>query len=573
MRVHRFSFLFSLMVVLPFLVQPARAQRGSLVVRVSPPQTYIYADGQPVIESKGHYLTLAAGEHKIDLYNHGFKPESRNVTIEAGKTAVIDVTMRAIPGMVTGPWGCITIEGPRGAAVLLNGKDPEGFFVGHVDEFNNEWIWHQELIVPPGKHGLTIAAPLHDSWTTSVEIQANKRVVVQAYNGVVKTVDWPRGQQLAEIPPFHAGIASAWVAVEKVSGTFAVTPGQVNCGEPARLVWSSSGAAKTELNNAPVSTSGDQTVQPKQTTSYKFVAEGPGGVYTADATVNVDPAISASLSISPAEVRLNGGGADPPGTATLTWSAANADSVTLDPIGSVGASGSRAVAVTPQPNSGGPLNQTMTYTLRASNACGASETRTATLHITGGALQATADEATSNLRFTSIYFPTDLPSAADRQGGVVLSQERRLQEAVSSLQQYLKIHPDVEVILEGHADDRGSVRYNQALSQRRADRVKSYLLEHGIASGRIKTAAYGKARNLTRKQVESLATDNPHVSAQERRQVLHHIIIFCWANNRRVDLRLSTGLASQRDFPYDANDLKVLLGVKESGGRQSASLR
>ena len=76
------------------------------------------------------HVTLPAGEHKIDLYNYGYKPESRNVTIEAHKTTVIDVTMQAIPGTVSGPWGCITLEGATAAAVLLNGKDPADFLLG-----------------------------------------------------------------------------------------------------------------------------------------------------------------------------------------------------------------------------------------------------------------------------------------------------------------------------------------------------------------------------------------------------------------------------------------------------------
>ena len=37
----------------------------------------------------------------------------------------------------------------------MNGKDP-AFFVGHGDEFNNEWVWKQELIVPPGRYELTV---------------------------------------------------------------------------------------------------------------------------------------------------------------------------------------------------------------------------------------------------------------------------------------------------------------------------------------------------------------------------------------------------------------------------------
>ena len=108
-----FSFLLSSVALLLICVQPVMAQRGKLIVRVNPRETYIYADGKPVVEAKGHYVILPAGEHKIDLYNYGYKPESRNVTIEAHKTTVIDVTMQAIPGTVSGPWGCITLEGAR----------------------------------------------------------------------------------------------------------------------------------------------------------------------------------------------------------------------------------------------------------------------------------------------------------------------------------------------------------------------------------------------------------------------------------------------------------------------------
>jgi hypothetical protein len=208
---------------------------------------------------------------------------------------------------------------------------------------------------------------------------------------VRKTVPWARGQQLTEVPRFHAGIASAEVAVEKVTGQFAASSEQVNCGDSAHLTWSSTGAGITEINGAPVSASGDQTVEPKQATDYKFRAAGPGGVYTSDATVNVNNAIQASLSVSPAEVRTDG--ANPQGTATLTWSAPNADAVSVDPIGSVGATGSREVQITPANTVQGPVDESVTYTLHASNACGASETRTATLHLTGsnGVLQGTAN--------------------------------------------------------------------------------------------------------------------------------------------------------------------------------------
>ena len=363
-------------------VHPAMAKsRGYLIVHVNPPETYIYADGEPVVESKRHYIILTPGEHQIEMYNYGYKPEIRTVTIRENKWWNIRVEMQPIPGIVSGPWGCITLEGAPRAAVLLNGRDPAAFLVGHGDEFNNEWGWHQELIVPPGKHVLTLEYLRTDPWTTTVDVQANQRVVVDAYKGVRKTVAWDRGKQLKELPRFHSGIASAQVVVEKVGGQFSASSSTLNCGDSAHLVWSSTGAAKMELNGAPVDASGDRTIQPKENTDYHFAAFGPGGVYTSDATVVVNNAVTASLNVSPDGVRYNQAGEKiGTGTPTVTWSAANADAVSIDPLGSVGTNGSQALQVTPP---SGPGTQTVTYTLHASNACGGSVTRTASLQVTG----------------------------------------------------------------------------------------------------------------------------------------------------------------------------------------------
>jgi outer membrane protein OmpA-like peptidoglycan-associated protein len=108
------------------------------------------------------------------------------------------------------------------------------------------------------------------------------------------------------------------------------------------------------------------------------------------------------------------------------------------------------------------------------------------------------------------------------------------------------------------------VAFNQALSQRRADLVKNYLIEHGIPAEKIQVNAFGKDKNLTNKEVEELNAKNPNVTAEDRDRVEHNIVAFRMANNRRVDLSLSTtGQASQRYFPYNSDDLNVLLGEKK----------
>jgi peptidoglycan-associated lipoprotein len=59
---------------------------------------------------------------------------------------------------------------------------------------------------------------------------------------------------------------------------------------------------------------------------------------------------------------------------------------------------------------------------------------------------------------------------------------------------YLKNNPNLNVTLEGHADERGTREYNLALGEKRANAVKDYLIANSISSARIKVVSYGKER-------------------------------------------------------------------------------
>jgi len=59
---------------------------------------------------------------------------------------------------------------------------------------------------------------------------------------------------------------------------------------------------------------------------------------------------------------------------------------------------------------------------------------------------------------------------------------------------YLKNHPDVKVVVEGHCDERGTKEYNLALGQRRASASKSVIVKDGVDSSRVSTVSYGKER-------------------------------------------------------------------------------
>jgi len=59
---------------------------------------------------------------------------------------------------------------------------------------------------------------------------------------------------------------------------------------------------------------------------------------------------------------------------------------------------------------------------------------------------------------------------------------------------WLKANPSVSIIVEGHADERGTREYNLALGERRANSVKDYLISIGVNPARVKTTSYGKER-------------------------------------------------------------------------------
>jgi peptidoglycan-associated lipoprotein len=67
-------------------------------------------------------------------------------------------------------------------------------------------------------------------------------------------------------------------------------------------------------------------------------------------------------------------------------------------------------------------------------------------------------------------------------------------EMLKANAQTLKDNPEVAVLIEGHCDERGTVEYNLALGERRANAAKQYLVDMGIAASRIRTISYGEER-------------------------------------------------------------------------------
>tara|TARA_Y100000590_G_C15126871_1_gene790888 strand:+ start:60 stop:542 length:483 start_codon:yes stop_codon:yes gene_type:complete len=77
---------------------------------------------------------------------------------------------------------------------------------------------------------------------------------------------------------------------------------------------------------------------------------------------------------------------------------------------------------------------------------------------------------------------------------------------------WLRKNPSINVVLEGHADERGTREYNLALGERRANSAKDYLMTYGVSSNRISVISYGKERPVD-------SGSNPLAWSKNRRSV------------------------------------------------------
>lgn len=84
-------------------------------------------------------------------------------------------------------------------------------------------------------------------------------------------------------------------------------------------------------------------------------------------------------------------------------------------------------------------------------------------------------------------------------------------ERLSKNAEFLKAHPEFQVTIEGHCDERGTNDYNLALGERRAAAARDYLASLGVSADRLRTVSYGEERQQCSQSNES-----------------------CWSQNRRA---------------------------------------
>lgn len=175
----------------------------------------------------------------------------------------------------------------------------------------------------------------------------------------------------------------------------------------------------------------------------------------------------------------------------------------------------------------------------------------------------------ARLALKSIYFATSMPPVSDPNAGLVESQQQTLIALAADFKKYLESKPGAHLLLVGHADPRGRTRYDQELSERRAGRVKKFLVEQGIPEGNIDTQAFGALHALTDAAVKDAIENDPQLSAEERTRALRNMLTIVLASDRRVDITLSTtGQSSVRRFPFNAADALTLIGGREDEAKK-----
>lgn len=557
MHRNRVRVFFAILTFLAAGMATAFAQDARVKVKVSPSEAYIFVDGQP-FHRGGHTVVLPAGQHTIGVYNYGFVPQVQTLTLQSGTNPEIVAALQPVPGMVSGPWGRIQIEGnPHDrSAVFLNGTTPE-YFVGHVDEMNNAIMNSQKLIVPVGTYTLNIVnqGETQPFFSQQIEIRPDQRVIVDTakHENNLTYVPWKHAGSKESRERFKAGTATAAIAVAPVTAAFNVDKTHIKCEEPIHLSWTSAEAADLSIATSPavaVAPTGERTDILTRTTTYMFQAKGPGGIVNKSVTVFVDPTVQTALKASPEEVRYRriGDRVINPGNTTMTWTTDNASQASIShDIGAVSLSGERTVAATPTKTSEGPVDEMETYTLIASNNCGGTDKTLAAVHVLG------TIEPIPVVPLASVFFPTGYPTEKRPEIGLVKSQQDVLAETVAGFKKYLEYDPTAKIKIVANTDVRATDEYNAALSERRGKIVKDHLMSLGLTENQLEVVAQGETQQLDKATVKTLEENNPNKFGR------HNMDALTLAYNRRVDLVLiPKDQMSQQFFPHKVKDARFM---------------
>lgn len=388
----------------------------------------------------------------------------------------------------------------------------------------------------------------------------------------------------------RTGVVFSWGGAEALapSASCSVQPTEVIVGEPITATAAASNFNPKHTVTYSWSGNGGK-VTGKDTTASIDTTDAAPGSYAVTAHVtdpkmkkNNEASCSAnytikplppknpptlSLSASPSSV-VTGGSVNVSATCTspdgVPVSVANYTST----AGSISGNGNAATLST----AGAPAGP-VTVAATCTDSRGLSSQGTTQLNVENPPPPPVDKALEARLALHSVYFPTAQPPANEPNAGLVPSQQQTLINLAKDFAKYLEAKPDAHLILEGHADIRGSAAYNQALSERRVARVKSFLIEQGVPESAIETKAFGKERNLTLEEVKDSIMKNPDLTTEERKRALARIQVIKLASNRRVDVTLKSATQTEtsvRQFPFNAADAMSLIGGRESEIKKTA---
>ena len=131
----------------------------------------------------------------------------------------------------------------------------------------------------------------------------------------------------------------------------------------------------------------------------------------------------------------------------------------------------------------------------------------ATKKVSTGQMQGDVYTGTDTVEYLASGVPDRVFFATNESVLTTASRETLRKQAA-----WLRKNSDITIVLEGHADERGTREYNLALGERRANAAKDYLMTYGISSNRISVLSYGKERPVD-------SGSNPLAWSKNRRSV------------------------------------------------------
>lgn len=347
-----------------------------------------------------------------------------------------------------------------------------------------------------------------------------------------------------------------------------------NLDPKKKQTYSWSGQGLTVSGTTATTTIDTASLQPGAYTVSGHVAEGVKAGQSADCTAQFtvkqfEPP-SISCVANPASVQVNG-------TSNITCTGVSPQNRPLTysytaSAGSINGTGTSATLST----SGAPSGSiTVTGTVQDDKGQTASATTNVTVEAPPPPPGPSPEQVRLEARLAlhSVFFATAQPTVAHPEGGLVESQQGTLSTLATDFKSYLTFKPDARITLTGHADVRGSDKFNQALTQRRVDRVKQFLVQQGVPESAVDTQAVGKEQQLSRDQVKTLVDENPELTDVQKKKMDLKLAVIYLAQNRRVDITLNnTGQQSVKLYPFNAADANTLLSVKAPvHGRKAAA--